>query len=349
LTDFDLAGFLAVLREAIHGAAPPTAANLTAWRQAVGLPCPFQVVAIQFGDGAPPRLPARHPPAILLQIHPGLAYLCCATLPPFQRTLAPRHLLVGERQAVADEQQVIRAIQNALLSLRRRELAEVRRRRGIAPAFGAEVEARMMALNRIRSSQPWEEALTIWTEIVLCRHSGSLHTIRRKMVELLALLTRDIDRSLDIAETLRLTIAQIYGTFALTSLAAVFRRAIIALVPQLALASTPTSSDPLIQRAIALLHERHTHSLSLRTVARHLNVSAAHLSRRFSAVMGTTLTAHLTAIRIGTARERLADSDAGILAIALASGFGSLEHFHRTFRRIVGTTPGSWRKAHAIS
>jgi len=349
LTDFDLPGFLAILREAIHGAQPPTPASLTAWRQTAALPCPFQVVAIQFGDGAPPCLPPKHPPATLLQIHPGLAYLCCVTLPAFQRTLAPNRLLVGESHIVTDEHGLIRAIQNALLSLRRRELAAVQRRRGATPAFGAEVEARHVALDRIRSGQPWDEALTVWSDIVLCRHSNSLHTIRRKMVELLSLLTRDIDRNLDIALAVRIGVARIYDTFALTALATTFRQVIDALVPLLAQTSTATPSDPLIRRAVALLHERHTGSISLRTVARQLSVSPAHLSRRFSATMRTTLTAHLTDLRLATAREHLSDSNDGILAIALASGFGSLEHFHRTFRRVLGTTPSAWRKAHHAS
>lgn len=345
LTDRDREVFFALLREAIYGAAPPTPAALSAWRQSSSLPCPFQVVAIQFGEGAPPRLPAVHPPATLLLLHPGLAYLCCTALPPFQRTLAPRHLLVSESQLATDEQELIHAIQNALLSLRRRELAALSRRRGAVPAFAVEVEARMMAAYRIRSGQPWDEALLVWIEIVLCRHSNHLHTIRRKMVELLALLTRDVDRSPALGQSVRVGIAQIYETYVLTALASTCQRVIGNLVPLLLDESDRSPADPLIRRAVALLQERHTGPLSLRLVARQLAVSPAHLSRRFSSIMGTPLTAYLTSLRLATARERLADSSDGILAIALASGFGSLEHFHRTFRRSFGTTPNAWRKA----
>lgn len=344
--DFDLQSFTDGLRESIHGAPPPAPASFTAWRASVGLPAPFQVVAIQFGEGAPPRLPATHPPAALLRVHPGLAYLCCPSLHAFRSTLAPRHLLVGESQRVADEHALVVSIQNALLSLRRRELAAVRRRRGEAPGFGAEVEARAVALDHLRSDRPWGEALTVWTEIVLCRHSASLHTIRRKMVELVGLLTRDTDRGHDVARAVRLAIAAIYDTYALTSLAAAFSTAVHQII--LATVEHPTHEpkDPLIRRALVIMHAQHTGPLSLRLIARQLDVTPAHLSRRFTATMGTTLTTHLTSLRLATACDRLTDSDDGILPIALASGFGSLEHFHRTFRHHLGTTPRSWRIAH---
>jgi AraC-like DNA-binding protein len=346
MTVFDPLAFAGTLREAIHGGAtPPSSAQLGAWHRTTGLPESFRVVAIQHGDGPAPRLPPRHPPAALLQVHPGLAYLCCASLAPFRTLLAPRHLLVGESQPVAGVTGLVRAIQDALLSLRRRELAAVRRRRGAAPDVAAELAARAMALQRIATAQPWDGALTVWIEIVLCRHSGHLHTIRRKLVEFLALLTRDVDRGTAIAHVLRLGILRLFDTFALTALAAAFHTVVGDLVPHLP-GSGPGAASPLVRRALALLHERHAGPLSLRDVAAALGVSGAHLSRRCSAELGETLTARLTGLRLARARELLAEGDGDILAVALASGFGSLEHFHRTFRRVHGITPGAWRSAH---
>ncbi len=51
---------------------------------------------------------------------------------------------------------------------------------------------------------------------------------------------------------------------------------------------------------------------------------------------------------IERARRMLAESDQGILPIALACGFNTPEHFYRTFRKLVGVTPSTYRRAERV-
>jgi len=47
---------------------------------------------------------------------------------------------------------------------------------------------------------------------------------------------------------------------------------------------------------------------------------------------------------VGHAKRRLVDSDDTIFAIAMDSGFNSVERFHHVFKRHVGTTPNRYRR-----
>ncbi|WP_432823862.1 helix-turn-helix domain-containing protein [Trichloromonas sp.] len=57
------------------------------------------------------------------------------------------------------------------------------------------------------------------------------------------------------------------------------------------------------------------------------------------------MTAYLNDLRIGKARELLADGRQSLLEIALASGFSNQFHFIRTFKKLTSLTPGAYRKS----
>jgi AraC-like DNA-binding protein len=85
--------------------------------------------------------------------------------------------------------------------------------------------------------------------------------------------------------------------------------------------------------------------VGLAEIAESVHSSAPHLSRLFRRETGRTLTEHLQGLRVASAQKRLTESSEGILEIALASGFPTLEHFYRTFKRRVGLTPRAYRRA----
>jgi AraC-like DNA-binding protein len=47
--------------------------------------------------------------------------------------------------------------------------------------------------------------------------------------------------------------------------------------------------------------------------------------------------------RLRVAMELLRHSGMNVLEVALASGFEDVAHFHRLFRRRIGSTPGQYR------
>jgi len=100
-----------------------------------------------------------------------------------------------------------------------------------------------------------------------------------------------------------------------------------------------------VQHALTFLKEHFTEPIGLAETARDVHTSAPHLSRLFRLETGRTLTEHLQGLRVAHARRLLAENSDGVLQIALASGFPTLEHFYRTFRKLTGLAPKAYRQA----
>ncbi|MBN8526928.1 MAG: helix-turn-helix transcriptional regulator, partial [Planctomycetes bacterium] len=101
---------------------------------------------------------------------------------------------------------------------------------------------------------------------------------------------------------------------------------------------------PALQRALQYASANLTAAASLRGAARAAGVTPEHLTRLARTHLGRPFHAHLIAMRLVEARRLLADAELPIPAVAAACGFGSCEHFQRTFRRQVGMPPGAWRR-----
>jgi transcriptional regulator GlxA family with amidase domain len=50
--------------------------------------------------------------------------------------------------------------------------------------------------------------------------------------------------------------------------------------------------------------------------------------------------------RIRRAQARLVDTDASLEQVAEATGFADAVHLGRTFRKLVGVAPATWRRDH---
>jgi AraC family transcriptional regulator len=100
------------------------------------------------------------------------------------------------------------------------------------------------------------------------------------------------------------------------------------------------------RRALELLRDNLGNGLRLPDLARECELSVSHFARAFKTTFGTTAHRWLTLRRIDRAKELLRGTDAPLADVALQSGFGDQAAFNRTFRRLVGTTPGTWRREH---
>ena len=328
LIDLDL------LTEGVFGGPLPSAKAL---RAIVG--DAERLVAVQ-ADPLPPA-PA---PARWLRIHPGIGYLLWAGASPLPRLRLPAGALVGQSQDFAEG--LVVAIQQALVSLRRRELAALARKQARKqaepPSFQRECEARALLVGQLRSGGEWRQAWAWWTGLVLLRHQNQINAIRRKLVEVLALATRDIDRDTDLSYPFRAFIDTVYDTYALTALISAAEQALTALavlICQRRSAPVP----PVVVRALEWAAAHPGEASPLRHAAHAAGVSPEHLARLAKTHLGTTFLTHLTNQRLGEARRLLAESDEPVNRIAARCGFASIEHFQRTFKRVCGTSPGAWR------
>ncbi len=324
LTDLDL------LAEGVFGGPlpPPERMRAIAGRAT-------RLVAVQADD-----LPEAPAGSRWLRIHPGLGYLLWQGASPLPHLHLPRDTLVGESQPLSEG--LARAIQQALVSLRRRELADLARRHAAPPSFARECEARALLIGRLRGGDAWDEAWACWSEIVLLRHQNQINAVRRKLVEIIALSTRDIDRIDALSWPFRACIDGIYTTYALTPL---MRHARQDLARIASLLQRPTAADlpDTLARAMAWVAERLEQPLSLRQAAHAVGVTPEHLARQARRALGTSFLGHLTGLRLDEARRLLAESDDAVQVIAGRCGFRTAEHFHRTFKRANGSSPGRWR------
>jgi AraC family transcriptional regulator len=101
------------------------------------------------------------------------------------------------------------------------------------------------------------------------------------------------------------------------------------------------------RRALEFMHENLDARVRLADLARECELSVTHFARAFKTTFGITTHQWLTNRRIDRAKELLADTSTALAEIAMQSGFGDQAAFTRTFHRLVGMTPGTWRREQA--
>jgi AraC-like DNA-binding protein/thioesterase domain-containing protein len=76
-----------------------------------------------------------------------------------------------------------------------------------------------------------------------------------------------------------------------------------------------------------------------------VELSTSHFSRAFKRSLGSAPMAYVSTRRVERARHMLTSTQASLTEIALACGFSDQPHFNRLFRRVVGMSPGRWRRS----
>jgi AraC family transcriptional regulator len=100
-------------------------------------------------------------------------------------------------------------------------------------------------------------------------------------------------------------------------------------------------------RAIELLHEHLDGDLALTDLARECGLSPGRFTRAFKKSFGVPVRRYLLHKRVKAAKSLLLHSNKSLLTVALEVGFSDQPAFNRSFREIVGTSPGRWQRANA--
>jgi len=93
------------------------------------------------------------------------------------------------------------------------------------------------------------------------------------------------------------------------------------------------------------LHESAANRLTLDDLGDFAGVHPVHLAATFQRFYGVPVASYLRRVRLESACRELAESDAPIADVALASGFADQSHFGRTLKRHLGVTPAAYRAA----
>ncbi|MEW2295799.1 AraC family transcriptional regulator [Streptomyces sp. NPDC006743] len=133
--------------------------------------------------------------------------------------------------------------------------------------------------------------------------------------------------------------------FELAERTAVFAAAVFArLAPDRVASGRPASAAArrrLAHDARAVLAARPT--VGLEALSRIVGASPHHLSRVFTAVTGSTLSAHRDRLRLARILDRLEEGERDLAGLARELGYTDQSHMTRAVRRAVGMPPGRLR------
>lgn len=125
-----------------------------------------------------------------------------------------------------------------------------------------------------------------------------------------------------------------------------FIEAIRTYMDQLSSANTGWLSglrDPLVGRALSLLHAQPARSWTLDELAAECGASRSGLVGRFTQLMGYPPIQYLTRWRMQLAAKYLTERGAKIAAVAQQVGYDSEAAFSRAFKKFSGQSPSEWR------
>ncbi|GGM87323.1 AraC family transcriptional regulator [Terrabacter tumescens] len=105
------------------------------------------------------------------------------------------------------------------------------------------------------------------------------------------------------------------------------------------------STDPVVGRALGLLHGNPAHPWTLERLAAAVHVSRATLSRRFADLVGRPPMAYLAQWRLARAADLLRDGTATVEQVAHAVGYANAFAFSAAFKREHGLSPRAFRAA----
>ena len=104
--------------------------------------------------------------------------------------------------------------------------------------------------------------------------------------------------------------------------------------------------DPLIGRALSLIHASPTEPWTTAALAHQAGASRSTFADRFTRIVGQPPMRYLASWRMGLAAERLNHPEATVAEAAHEAGYDSEAAFSRAFKKATGVTPGAWRNGH---
>jgi AraC-like DNA-binding protein len=102
--------------------------------------------------------------------------------------------------------------------------------------------------------------------------------------------------------------------------------------------------DPDVGRVLGLLHARPAEPWTLERLCDASRISRSTLHERFVHFVGMPPMQYLTNWRMQIASRMLRDTAVKVVRVALDVGYESEAAFARAFKRVVGVTPGAWRR-----
>jgi transcriptional regulator GlxA family with amidase domain len=99
-----------------------------------------------------------------------------------------------------------------------------------------------------------------------------------------------------------------------------------------------------VRRTLAYIEAHLASKMETRGLAEVVSFSKSHFSRAFKRSLGVPPMTYVLTRRVERAKVMMSTTREQLTHIALACGFADQSHLNRSFRRIVGMSPGLWRR-----
>jgi AraC family transcriptional regulator len=112
----------------------------------------------------------------------------------------------------------------------------------------------------------------------------------------------------------------------------------------LELDALPTHEPPWMAEVDRSIQRSFTDSISLREIAAEVGVHPSHLCRAFHRFRGRSIGDYVMGLRMQLACRRVVETEWPLYDVAAEAGFTDQSHMTRIFKRLVGATPGAYRR-----
>lgn len=99
------------------------------------------------------------------------------------------------------------------------------------------------------------------------------------------------------------------------------------------------------RKTVALIEKNLEAGIRVSDLAAEVRLSPSYFSKAFKEYFGRSPQQFILARRVERAQYLMLTSDSSLCDIALAAGFADQAHLSRLFRKLVGLSPNSWRRA----
>jgi two-component system response regulator YesN len=247
---------------------------------------------------------------------------------------------ITEQQATIAELIIERKVSAA-------ELLEMENRKTLIH-YPEETEIELIAFVQSGGKQQATKLLNSLLSEIFGFADGNLETIRIKLFELIAFLSRAaVDAGAPLKEVNAITRASFEICEEDTDfeqLCFLTTRAMEGFIDTVYRNREQKQTSVYMTRAIDYIMNHYMDDLTLGAVAREVYVSEYYLSHLFRKEMNQTFSDYVTKVRIEKAREFLReDVNARIQEVAGMVGFSDSNYFAKIFKKITGTSPRSYQ------
>lgn len=145
---------------------------------------------------------------------------------------------------------------------------------------------------------------------------------------------------------LRLTDAAFRERYTMGQMAAIIRESCGRLCEIMKSAMPPSRQSSRAEMLHFIEQNGMNPDFSLQQIADHFGMSPSAFSHHFKKTMGQNFKEHIDLLRIQKSLQLLRSTDQTLEAVSQQTGYTNTSSFIRSFKKIVGTTPGQYRETH---